>query len=103
MSVIVAFPSGEVDKWVSACSYVEGKSMNVFTLHQKLGMAAKSLEANQRCADKATAHRIRGTDEAHSSCVTLLLLKSLVLNFYQEKINAPRLEYLMAEDVLYGR
>lgn len=37
----------------------KGKSKNVFTLHQKLGMVTKSLEETQRCADRATAHRIR--------------------------------------------
>jgi len=45
----------------------------------------------------------QGTDEARSSCVTLLLLRSSALNFHQEKINGPRLKDLVAENVLYGR
>lgn len=46
--------------WVLACRYIDRKSTNVFTLHQKLGMVAKSSEANQQCADKAIQHFVSG-------------------------------------------
>lgn len=39
----------------------------------------------------------QGVHKAYSSCIILLLLKSSVLHFHQEKINAPRLKELMAE------
>lgn len=92
-SVIVAVSSGEVDKWVSARSYAEGKGTNVFT-----GLGREPAVGRQ---SYGTSYQ--GADEARSSCVTLLLLKSLVMNFHWEKINAPQLEDLMAEDVLCRR
>lgn len=64
-------------------------------------LRAQKQTSNVRTRLYSTSYQ--GTDEARSSCVTLLLLKSFVLNFHQEKINAPRLKDLMAEDVLYGR